>query len=131
MQWTEPNILIADDDRDFRESLAEVFARRGYTTRLAADGCEAVEIVRKHTGLHVVLLDVHMPRLSGLEALLQIRQSIASALPCILMSARLDEAIVRRAQELRTTQVLSKPFTLRTLTGTVEQVLNQSYGWPL
>ncbi len=131
MQLTEPNILIADDDRDFRESLAEVFARRGYCTRLAADGCEAVEMVRKHTGLHVVLLDVHMPRLSGLEALVQIRKVIETTLPCILMSAQLDEAIVRQAEELRTAQVLAKPFTLRTLTGTVEQILSQSYGWVL
>ena len=131
MQWTEPRILIADDDRDFRESLAEVFRRRGYDTRLAADGCEVVEMVRQHTGLHVVLLDVHMPRLSGLEALSQIRQVLPSVLPCILMSAQLDEAIVRQAEELRTAQVLAKPFALRTLTGTVERVLSQSYGWPL
>jgi CheY-like chemotaxis protein len=131
MQWTEPNILIADDDRDFRESLGEVFSRRGYCTRLAADGCEAVEMVRKYTGLHVVLLDVHMPRLSGLEALVLIRQVSQTTLPCILMSAQLDEAIVRQAEELHTAQVLAKPFTLRTLTGTVEQILSQSYGWPI
>jgi CheY-like chemotaxis protein len=131
MQWTEPNILIADDDRDFRESLGEVFSRRGYRTQLAADGCEAVEMVRKHTGLHVVLLDVHMPRLSGLEALVLIRQVSQITLPCILMSAQLDDAIVRQAEELHTAQVLAKPFTLRTLTGTVEQILSQSYGWPI
>lgn len=131
MQWTEPSILIADDDRDFRESLGEVFSRRGYRTRLAADGCEAVEMVLQHTGLHVVLLDVHMPRLSGLEALGQIRQVGSVTLPCILMSAKLDEHIVRQAEELRTAQVLSKPFTLRAVTGTVEQILSQSYGWPI
>ena len=131
MQWTEPNILIADDDRDFRESLGEVLTRRGYCTRLAADGCEAVEIVQNHAGLHLVILDVHMPRLSGLEALTQIRQLIAATLPCILMSAQLDESIVRQAEELNTSSLLAKPFTLRDVTGTVEQILISAYGWKL
>ncbi len=133
MQWTEPNILpnilIADDDRDFRESLGEVFARRGYHTRLAADGREAVEIVQSHTELHLIILDVHMPRLSGLEALDQIRRVVAVSLPCILMSAQLDEDIVRRAEQLSIASLLAKPFTLRDVTGTVEQVLVQFYGW--
>ena len=43
MQLAEPKLLIADDDRDFRESLGEVFERRGYSIRLAADGQEAIE----------------------------------------------------------------------------------------
>jgi len=131
VQWTEPSILIADDDRDFRESLGEVFARRGYCTRLAADGREAVDIVQNHAGLHLVILDVHMPRLTGLEALTQIRRAVGVSLPCILMSAQLDEAIVRQAHELNTASVLTKPFTLRDVTGTVELVLAKSYGWKL
>ncbi len=129
MQWSEPNILIADDDRDFRESLGEVFSRRGYSTQLAADGCEAVEIVQNHVGLHLVILDVHMPRLSGLEALTQIRHLSIVTLPCILMSAQLDESIVRQAEELQTSSLLSKPFTIRDVTGTVEHILRSSYGW--
>jgi len=131
VQWTEPKLLIADDDRDFRESLAELFQRRGYSTRLAADGCEAVEIVQRSSELHLVILDVHMPRLTGLEALEQIRLVIESQLPCILMSAQLDEAIVRRAEALATTSLLAKPFSLRDVTATVEEILRKSYGWNL
>lgn len=135
MMWTEPKLLIADDDRDFRESLHEVFRRRGFDTKLAADGCEAVEMIQEDSGLHLVLLDVHMPRLSGLEALEQIRdwQQEADrsppALPCVLMSAQLDESISHRAQELDIASLLSKPFTLRDLTSTVESILHSAYGW--
>lgn len=129
MQWTEPRLLIADDDVDFRESLAEVFARRGFCTHLAADGCEAVEIVQSSGDLHLVLLDVHMPRLSGLEALEQIRVIASRALPCILMSAQMDADIVQRAERLETSSLLSKPFKLRDLTGVVEEVLHRSYGF--
>ncbi|MEZ6133929.1 MAG: response regulator [Pirellulaceae bacterium] len=140
MQANGPRLLIADDDRDFRESLGEVFARRGFTTCLAADGCEALEIVRATRELHLVILDIHMPRLTGLQALEQIRQQRMGgqnqadsslpqlSLPCILMSAQVDEAIVRQAEELET-QVLSKPFTLRLVTETVEDMLHRSYGW--
>ena len=129
MRLTEPTLLIADDDRDFRESLGEVFRRRGYRTQLAADGREAVEIVQSSSELHLALLDVHMPRLTGLQALSQIRQLIACSLPCILMSGKLDESIVREARALETASVLSKPFTLRDITSMVETVLRDSYGW--
>ena len=129
MQWNETKLLIADDDRDFRESLREVFVRRGFKTQLAADGREAVDIVRSQSGLHLVLLDVHMPRLSGIEALGQIRQLVENTLPCILMSAQFDDQIVRQANLLDTASLLSKPFTMRDLTGTVEQILRHAYGW--
>lgn len=131
VRWTEPKLLIADDDRDFRESLSEVFTRRGFRTQLAADGCEAVEIFQSSSQLHLVLLDVHMPRLSGIEALEQIRQLAQVQLPCILMSAAFDDQIVRQAEQLKTDKLLSKPFTLRDLTGTVDQILEHAYGWKI
>ncbi len=131
MEWTSPHLLIADDDRDFRESLSEVFQRRGFCTHLACDGCEALEIVRKHSELHLVLLDVHMPRLSGLDALEQMRHVVESHLPCIMMTARIDDCIRKRAAELDTQSLLSKPFTLRDITGTVEDIMFRSYGWSM
>ena len=130
MQSTGLKLLIADDDRDFRESLREVFTRRGYFTQLAADGREAVDIVQSEPDLHLVLLDVHMPRLSGIEALGEIRQVLETTLPCILMSAKFDDQIKRQAEQLDIASLLSKPFTLKALTGTVEDTLKHVYGWP-
>ncbi len=131
MELTTPQLLIADDDRDFRESLSEVFQRRGFCIHLASDGCEALEIVRNRRELHLILLDVHMPRLSGLEAFEQIRTVAERTLPCIIMTAKLDESIQRKARELEINRLLSKPFTLRDITGTVESIMAQSYGWVL
>jgi len=125
----EPQLLIADDDRDFRESIGEVFSRRGYSTRLAADGVEALEIVQESSRLHLILLDVHMPRLTGLEALERLRLDQLTDIPCILMSARMDEDIVQQAQQLKIASLLTKPFSLKALTMTVESVLRSSYGW--
>lgn len=131
MQLLEPKLLIADDDRDFRESLGEVFDRRGYAIQLAADGQEALEIVQQAGQIHLIIFDIHMPRLGGIEALQQIRWTRGSSVPCILMSAQLDEKIVREAEPLNPAGLLSKPFTLRTLTTTVETILRSSYGFSI
>lgn len=129
MEWLEPKLLIADDDRDFRESLGEVLSRRGYETQLAADGREALDIVQEVGQIHLLLMDVHMPRLSGLEALQELRRLNQHSAPCILMSAKLDDDIVREAKILQIEELLSKPFSLSALTSTVETVLRRAYGW--
>ena len=92
-----PQLLISDDDRDFRETLRAVFQPRGFGTLLAADGEEAVEIVRRET-VHVVLIDLHMPKLSGLEAIAQIKR-IQAAVPCILISAAVEEQVPLKKEE--------------------------------
>jgi CheY-like chemotaxis protein len=131
VEWLEPKLLIADDDRDFRESLGEVLSRRGYETQLAADGREALDIVQEDGQIHLLLMDVHMPRLSGLEALQELRRLNQRPAPCILMSAKLDEDIVREARILQIEELLSKPFSLSALTSAVETVLRRSYGWKI
>ena len=73
MAIASPSILISDDDVEFRETLRGMFEPRGYRTIVAGDGEEAVEIVRSEP-IHLVLLDLHMPKLSGLEVLQLIKQ---------------------------------------------------------
>lgn len=126
MQLLEPNLLITDDNRDFRLCLAEALSRRGYRTVLAADGLEALEVIRSQH-IDLALLDVHMPRLDGLGMLQSLRDT-RSTLPCILMSAKMDESIVTRARQLRTNQVLSKPFSLNLLADTIRALLDQCKG---
>ncbi len=122
-----PSLLITDDDRDLRETLRDAFEPRGFRTILASDGAEAVEIVRNET-VHLVLLDMHMPRMTGLEALWEV-QSIRSPLPCILMSAALDDAIEEEAQRANAFSVQRKPVRFRELSELVKQALQQTYSW--
>jgi CheY-like chemotaxis protein len=68
MQLVTPRLLITDDDRDFRETVAGVLTDRGFETLQAADGEEALEIVVRQE-VHLLLLDMQMPRLSGLETI--------------------------------------------------------------
>ncbi len=126
MRLELPSLLITDDDLDFRETLRHVFEPR-FRTLLARDGQEALDIVQSEE-VHLVLLDMHMPRLTGLETLRRVKQ-FKSRLPCILLSAGLDEVLERQARLAEAFSVLAKPVSRRDLTSTVEAALRRIYGW--
>lgn len=122
-----PSLLITDDDPAFRETLQGVFEPEGFRTLLAGDGEEALGIVRREK-VHLVLLDMHMPKLTGLETLRRVRL-VRAILPCILLSADLDELIVEQARRLHAFSVLAKPVTRRQITGVVREALRLTYNW--
>jgi CheY-like chemotaxis protein len=122
-----PSLLITDDDPGFRETLSVVFEPRGFRTLQASDGEEAIRIVRREK-VDLVLLDMHMPKLTGLETLQRLKE-FRAMLPCILLSAHLDERIVEQAQLAHAYSVLSKSVALRQITGIVFQALQRTYAW--
>lgn len=122
-----PSLLITDDDPGFRETLRVVFEPRGFRTLLAGDGEEALRIVH-HETVHLVLLDMHMPKLTGLEVLRRLKE-FRAMLPCILISAQLDDAIIEQARQAHADSVLSKMVTVRQITSTVFQTLQRTYAW--
>ncbi len=127
MRLQFPSLLITDDDHDFRETLRSVFEPR-FRTLVAGDGEEALDIVRRED-VHLILLDMHMPRLTGLETLRQVKQ-FKSRLPCILLSAGLNDQLIRQAQLAEAFSVLSKPISRRDLTKAVDAALRRIYNWP-
>ena len=122
---TTPQLLITDDDRDFRETLCSVFEDRGFSTIQAGDGREAVRIAQEES-IHCVLIDLHMPRLTGIEAIREIRE-IHLSLPCILISAELNDEI--RNEATGVFSVMEKPVNFRQLTQTVHSALERAWGW--
>ena len=122
-----PRILITDDDRDFRETLRGVFEPRGFDTLVAADGEQAVGIVRKR--IHLLLTDMHMPRMTGLEAIRRVKE-FSRVIPCILISAELDETLAEEARKAEAFSVLPKPVRYREVTLAVSDALQVVYGWP-
>lgn len=127
MRIASPSILITDDDRDFRETLKAALEPRGFRTWLAGDGEEALKIVQ-HEDVHVVLMDMHMPRLTGLETIRRVKQ-VKSRLPCILLSGNLDELLIRQANLAEAFSVLAKPITRMQLNSVVDQALERIYQW--
>ncbi len=128
MLASPPRILITDDDSGFRETLRDVFEPEGVETVLAEDGEKALDIARREQ-VHVLLSDMHMPKLTGLETIRRIQQ-IAGPIPCILLSAKADRAILEEALRLRAFSVLAKPVSRRRITSIVNLALREFYDWP-
>jgi len=123
-----PSLLITDDDQGFRETLRGVLEPLGFRTLMAEDGEEALHVVR-HQEVHLALLDMHMPRLTGLETLTRMKQ-IKAILPCIILSANADDELREQARRADAFSVLSKPVSRFNLTSIVRAALLRTYNWP-
>lgn len=118
-------VLIADDDPGFRETLRFVFEPHVQLVE-ASCGEEAIEIVR-HRPVDLVLLDMNMHLLTGLETL-RIVKSLKSILPCILITADFTDELCRAAAAAHAFRVLRKPVLRRELLTTVSSALQTAYG---
>jgi len=78
--------------------------------------------------VHLALLDMHMPRLTGLETLRQVKL-FKAMLPCIILSADLDEKIAEQARREHAFSVLRKPVTSIQIRRVVTQALEATYNW--
>ncbi|MEM9365072.1 MAG: response regulator [Planctomycetota bacterium] len=122
-----PRLLITDDDAAYRAVLTDALTRRGMEVAEAGDGDEALAMLDVET-FHMVLVDVHMPKVTGLEVIRELATRPEPP-PYVLMSAQLDELIEREAARMRAYRVLSKPLRLRQLDDVVRGGLAEVYGW--
>ncbi|RIK37933.1 MAG: hypothetical protein DCC55_22700 [Chloroflexi bacterium] len=121
-----PRILLADDNADLREYLTRLLAQH-YTVIPAADGRAALEVVRAQTP-NLVLTDVMMPGMDGLELLQALRADPqTAALPVILLSARAGEEARIEGLEVGADDYLVKPFSARELLTRVRTHLNMAH----
>jgi CheY-like chemotaxis protein len=120
-------LLVADDDAEFRRTLRLVLEPHVDLCE-AACGEEAVEIVRTRS-VDLVLLDMHMQALSGLDTL-RLVKSLRAALPCIIITASFTDELRKRAAQADAFSVLKKPVTRRLLLSTVSRALESAYDDP-
>ena len=107
----QPTLLVVDDD-DTRESLAELLRDEGYAVSTARDGAQALEVLEGQTP-DLVLLDIVMPRTTGLELLGTLRQRFSPAeLPVIMMSAKDQSTDVVAALGEGANDYITKPLDL-------------------
>jgi CheY-like chemotaxis protein len=119
------SILITDDDPVARETLREIVAPQGFHTLMAESGEEAIDLVRTHE-VHLALMDMHLPRLSGLETIAIVRQ-IRGVLPAILITGDNDENLIRRALSEHAYCVLAKPVSKHVVIYVVKKALAKFY----
>lgn len=127
------SVLVVDDDANVRQALATVLASLGFKVIQATDGAEGLVIaVERRTEIRLVITDVHMPHLGGVQ-LVQALHRVSPKLPIIVTSGRIDEHDERQFHEYGVASILPKPFTHEALVAALAAVLlgrNAALGLP-
>lgn len=100
MAARDKTVLVVDDEETLRTLAAKLIAKRGYNVLTAASGADALAIIGGNTPIDLLVLDVVMPGLSGLETLEQLRARGYKDLPVVLLTAQSkDEHILGGYQQ--------------------------------
>ncbi len=116
------SILVVEDDATLRETLAEALEGEGFRVASAADGAEALSTFR-HDRPDLVLLDLMLPELSGVEVTRIIRAE--SSVPIVILTAKVSELDRVLGLELGADDYVTKPFSIRELSARIRAVLRR------
>ena len=123
MTETAPLILVVDDEESYRDALTVALEREGFQVEVAADDQEAIDQFDA-TSPSLVLLDVMLPRISGVDVCRDLRSR--SRVPIIMVTARSNEIDAVVGLEVGADDYVSKPFRLRELIARVRAALRRS-----
>lgn len=118
-----PKILLVDDDVELTELLAELLSLEGFKVHTVHNGQDALEELKLQS-YDLILLDVMMPILNGIETLKQVRQKYNT--PVLMLSARDDEIDRVLGLELGADDYLPKPFNDRELVARIKAILRRT-----
>ena len=117
------NVLVVDDEKALRDFVRRNLEVRGYKVRTASNGLEALAVFQNEN-IHLVIMDIMMPHMDGLETTRRIRQD--SHVPIIILTAMGEELDKVRAFDQGADDYLTKPFGVGELLGRVKAVLRRS-----
>src|SRR5690625_3264908 len=110
-----PLVLIVDDEKDLLDLLSYNFQQDGYRVTTARDGVEALDLARE-TPPDLIVLDIMMPRMDGIEACRRIRSdAVLRKLPIIMLTAKTEEDNQIEVLDYGTVIYLSKPISVYVL----------------
>ncbi|MFI5173631.1 MAG: response regulator [Terriglobia bacterium] len=112
-------ILIADDDSTTRDLLREVFEEQRYVVFTASDGRQAAEWLERESPCHVLLADLRMPHVSGLQLIQGVRKTHPQV-RCVLITTYIDNELRAQAEAIGIEQVFEKPVNVQQLLDCVE-----------
>ncbi len=120
------NILFVDDEEQIRKLVSTFLQRRGYNVRLASDGMEALRLVREDLP-HLVITDVNMPYMNGLELTRRLRENHkTSRIPIIMLSARKQADDVLSGYQVGVDDYVPKPVEMAVLGAKIDTLLRRS-----
>jgi two-component system chemotaxis response regulator CheY len=108
--------LIVDDSRFLRERLKQMLRPMGWDCEEAVDGADALEVLRRDSAFELMLLDVNMPEVDGLECVRRLRvEHMAPAMKVMMVTTEADASFIERALEYGADEFLMKPMTVESL----------------
>ena len=116
------NILVCDDDKEIVEAIEIYLTQEGYRILKAYDGTEALEMLEREE-VHLLLLDVMMPKLDGIRATLKIREK--NSIPIIILSAKSEDADKILGLNAGADDYVTKPFSPLELVARVKSQLRR------
>lgn len=116
------NILVCDDDKEIVEAIAIYLMAEGYTVYKAYDGLEALDILSKEM-IHLLIIDVMMPKMDGIHATLKIRET--NNIPIIILSAKTQDHDKIIGLNIGADDYVTKPFNALELIARVKSQLRR------
>ena len=115
-------ILVCDDDREIVEAIEIYLQQEGYAVLKAYDGEEALRVLKENE-VHLLIMDIMMPRLDGIRATLKIREQ--SSIPIIILSAKTEDSDKILGLNVGADDYLGKPFNPLELVARVKSQLRR------
>ena len=116
------NILVCDDDKEIVEAIEIYLSQEGYHIFKAYDGVEALNILKKND-IHLIIIDVMMPKLDGIRATMKIREY--SGIPIIILSAKSEDVDKILGLNIGADDYVTKPFNPLELVARVRSQLRR------
>lgn len=116
------NILVCDDDRAIVDAIEIYLSQEGYTVLKAYDGVQAIQMLEEHT-VHLLLIDIMMPKLDGIRATMKIRET--NGVPIIFLSAKSEDVDKILGLNIGADDYITKPFNPLELTARVKSLLRR------
>lgn len=119
-------ILLAEDDSVIRELLTAVLKTAGYELVTATDGVEAVEAFKNYgEKVNLVLTDIGMPRMNGIEAILLIRD-MSQSVPIMILSIWEESSYIKIAKQANVKEYMKKPFDVGELVKKIKELVPEA-----
>ena len=114
-------LLFVEDEQNLVDIISDTFSKLGLTFKTANNGAQALEILKENPNISLVITDINMPVMNGLDMIIE-AQKMSSNLQFVIMSAHTEPEYVKSATELGVTNYLIKPFDFIKFLNIVSQI---------